>query len=44
MTSGFSDGGQEITTNMILQQYETLARNKEYQKLFYGVSQKPDRL
>ncbi|AJW61610.1 TetR/AcrR family transcriptional regulator [Elizabethkingia bruuniana] len=40
MTSGFSDGGQEITTNMILQQYETLARNKEYQKIIlWGISE-----
>ena len=39
MASGFTDGGQEITTNMILQQYDTLAKNKEYQKkLFCGVS------
>jgi AcrR family transcriptional regulator len=40
MTSGFSDGGQEITTNMILQQYETLAKNKEYQKvILWGISE-----
>lgn len=40
MTSGFSDGGQEITTNMILQRYETLARNKEYQKIIlWGISE-----
>ncbi|OPB89186.1 TetR family transcriptional regulator [Elizabethkingia ursingii] len=40
MTSGFSDGGQEITTNMILKQYETLAKNKEYQKvILWGISE-----
>ncbi|CAM3477413.1 TetR/AcrR family transcriptional regulator [Elizabethkingia occulta] len=40
MTSGFSDGGQEITTNMILQQYDTLAKNKEYQKIIlWGISE-----
>lgn len=40
MNSGFSDGGQEITTNMILQQYETLAKNKEYQKvILWGISE-----
>lgn len=40
MTSGFSDGGQEITTNMILQQYETLSKNKEYQKvILWGISE-----
>ncbi|PUB32908.1 TetR family transcriptional regulator [Elizabethkingia sp. YR214] len=40
MTSGFSDGGQEITTNMILKQYETLAKNKEYQKIIlWGISE-----
>ncbi|HFK5585615.1 TetR/AcrR family transcriptional regulator [Elizabethkingia anophelis] len=40
MTSGFTDGGQEITTNMILQQYDTLAKNKEYQKIIlWGISE-----
>ncbi|KUY31793.1 TetR/AcrR family transcriptional regulator [Elizabethkingia ursingii] len=40
MTSGFSDGGQEITTNMILKQYETLSKNKEYQKvILWGISE-----
>ncbi|MDV2449200.1 TetR family transcriptional regulator [Elizabethkingia anophelis] len=40
MTSGFTDGGQEITTNMILQQYDTLAKNKEYQKvILWGISE-----
>ncbi|QGN21471.1 TetR/AcrR family transcriptional regulator [Elizabethkingia anophelis] len=40
MASGFTDGGQEITTNMILQQYDTLAKNKEYQKIIlWGISE-----
>ncbi|WP_407508320.1 TetR/AcrR family transcriptional regulator [Elizabethkingia anophelis] len=40
MPSGFTDGGQEITTNMILQQYDTLAKNKEYQKIIlWGISE-----
>lgn len=40
MASGFTDGGQKITTNMILQQYDTLAKNKEYQKIIlWGISE-----
>ncbi|MCT3923026.1 TetR/AcrR family transcriptional regulator [Elizabethkingia anophelis] len=40
MASGFTDGGQEITTNMILQQYDTLAKNKEFQKIIlWGISE-----
>ena len=39
MASGFTDGGQEITTNMILQQYDTLAKTKSIKNYFVGISE-----
>ncbi len=42
ISAGIPDDGRLITTNMILEQYEALSKNKEYQKLFYGGFPKPD--
>ncbi|MCV5005284.1 hypothetical protein OFM39_37055, partial [Escherichia coli] len=40
ISAGIPDDGRLITTNMILEQYEALSKNKEYQKvILWGISE-----